>query len=52
MKGPCLYLLSDGDRCKIGIDNVDINVRLKQHRTTCPQIKNRIFGLYKRMCSY
>lgn len=48
-KGPVLYLISDmnKEKCtcsnmpvsrKIGIEKVDINVRLQQHRTTLPSL--------------
>ena len=42
-KGPVFYIISDGDskslKYKVGIDEVDINVRLAQHRSTTPQIR-------------
>jgi hypothetical protein len=42
-KGPCFYIISDGDskdlKYKVGIDNEDINVRLKQYRTSIPATK-------------
>ena len=41
-KGPILYIFSDGDessiKYKVGID-VDINVRLQQHRTSIPGLQ-------------
>ena len=42
-KGPVFYIISDIDqksrKYKVGIDDVDINVRLQQHRSTTPAIK-------------
>lgn len=42
-KGKIFYIISDGDtdnlKYKVGIDDVDINVRLQQHRTTLPNLK-------------
>ena len=42
-KGPAFYIISDIDsstmRYKVGIDHVDINVRLAQHRTSIPALK-------------
>ena len=42
-KGKIFYIISDGDtenlKYKVGIDNVDINVRLQQHRTILPNLK-------------
>jgi hypothetical protein len=42
-KGPILYLISrvsDGKTIyKVGIDDIDINKRLAQHRTTCPELR-------------
>lgn len=42
-KGNALYVISDPEsdtkKFKIGIDEVDINVRLAQHRTTLPALK-------------
>jgi hypothetical protein len=42
-KGPVFYIISDLEsnkiKYKIGIDNIDINVRLAQHRTTMPSAK-------------
>ena len=42
-KGNIFYIISDGDtenlKYKVGIDNVDINVRLQQHRTILPNLK-------------
>ena len=42
-KGPVFYIISDHDskslKFKPGIDGVDINVRLAQHRSTTPGIK-------------
>ena len=42
-KGPCFYIISDGDssvvKYKVGIDNVDINSRLKQYRTSIVSTK-------------
>jgi len=42
-KGPILYIISDSDstsqKYKIGIDDVDVNVRLQQHRTSVPSLQ-------------
>lgn len=42
-KGKIFYIISDGDtenlKYKVGIDDVDINIRLQQHRTTLPNLK-------------
>ena len=41
-KGPIFYIISDGtskNQYKVGIDDVDINVRLAQHRTSLPNLK-------------
>ena len=42
-KGRIFYIISDGDtedlKYKVGIDDVDINVRLQQHRTALPNLK-------------
>lgn len=42
-KGPCFYIISDGDstalKYKVGIDNKDINTRLRQYRTSIPATK-------------
>jgi hypothetical protein len=42
-KGPVFYVLCDTDstrkRYKVGIDDIDVNVRLAQHRTTSPYIR-------------
>lgn len=42
-RGPVFYIISDNDststRYKVGIDEVDINARLAQHRTTCPYVR-------------
>jgi hypothetical protein len=42
-QGPVFYIISDGDgksmKYKVGIDLVDVNVRLQQHRSTTPAIK-------------
>jgi hypothetical protein len=41
-RGKIFYIISDGDssesKYKVGIDDVDINVRLAQHRTTVPAL--------------
>jgi hypothetical protein len=41
--GPAFYIISDGDsksqKYKPGIDDIDINIRLAQHRSTTPAIK-------------
>ena len=41
-KGPIFYIISDGDskslKYKVGIDDVDINARLQQHRTSIPNL--------------
>ena len=48
-KGNALYVISDPDsksqKFKIGIDDVNINVRLAQHRTTLPALK-LVFLIY------
>ena len=42
-QGPVFYIISDSDgksmKYKVGIDLVDVNVRLQQHRSTTPAIK-------------
>lgn len=42
-KGPVFYIISDTEsncvKFKPGLEGVDINVRLAQHRSTCPSIK-------------
>lgn len=42
-KGPAFYIISDNEsgviKYKLGIDKVDVNVRLQQHRTTSPATK-------------
>lgn len=42
-KGSCFYIISDGDstalKYKVGIDNKDINTRLRQYRTSIPATK-------------
>ena len=42
-QGPAFYIISDGDgksmKYKVGIDLVDVNIRLQQHRSTTPAIK-------------
>jgi hypothetical protein len=42
-KGPVFYIISDLDastkKYKVGIDHVDINIRLQQHRTSIPSTK-------------
>ena len=41
-KGPIFYIISDGSqekKFKVGIDDKDINRRLSEHRTMCPEIK-------------
>lgn len=42
-KGPVFYIISDLDsvtkKYKVGIDHVDVNIRLQQHRTTMPSVK-------------
>ena len=41
-KGPVFYIISDLDastkKYKVGIDHVDINIRLQQHRTSIPSL--------------
>lgn len=43
MKGSAFYVISDSEgsvtKYKVGIDDVDINVRLAQHRTALPALK-------------
>ena len=42
-KGPVFYIISDCDsksnKYKVGIEGVDVNVRLQQHRSTTPAIR-------------
>ena len=42
-QGPAFYIISDSDgksqKYKVGIDLVDVNIRLQQHRSTTPAIK-------------
>jgi hypothetical protein len=41
-KGPIFYIISDGfnkNQYKVGIDDIDINFRLKQHRTSIPNLQ-------------
>ena len=42
-KGPVFYIISDLDastkKYKVGIDHVDINIRLQQHRTSIPSLR-------------
>jgi len=41
-KGPIFYIISDGfnkNQYKVGIDDVDINVRFQQHRTSLPNLQ-------------
>ena len=42
-KGPVFYIISDLDastkKYKVGIDHIDINIRLQQHRTSIPSLR-------------
>jgi len=53
-QGPVFYLISDSDsksvKYKPGIETVDINVRLQQHRSTTPCIKLEML-VYTKDCS-
>ena len=53
-QGPVFYLISDSDsksvKYKPGIETVDINVRLQQHRSTTPCIKLEML-IYTKDCS-
>jgi hypothetical protein len=53
-KGPVFYIISDTDskntKYKPGIETVDINIRLAQHRSTTPCIKLE-FLIYTKDCS-
>ena len=56
-QGPVFYIISDSDgksmKYKVGIDLVDVNVRLQQHRSTTPAIiEEAMLELYKENKKY
>ena len=49
-KGPCFYIVSSDKGFKVGIDNVDINERLRTYRTYNPKTKLQ-YLVYSECCS-